>query len=70
MARRLIFTMKKIARRKNSYEVKVEYMPGNVKTFIGTSFPWVMSEVEKALDSRVPTLSGVIKLEEDNGTDT
>lgn len=66
MARRLVYLMTPAPRSKKSYQIQIEYMPGYVKTFVGTKRSWLHNEVEEALDTQVPTLSGPITLEEEN----
>ena len=51
------------------YEVQVEYMPNNVKKFVSRNRSWLFEEVDKALDQKVPNLSGPITLEEVNEED-
>lgn len=38
-------------------------MPGYTKSFMGRNVAWVIDEIEKAIDNKVPTLSGSITLE-------
>ena len=58
MTRRLVYAVRPLRYVKGAYEAKVEYMPGYVKSFIGKDLGWIVAEVEKALDNRVPNLSG------------
>ena len=63
MTRRLVYAVRPLRNVKGAYEAKIEYMPGYTKSFIGKDFAWIVAEVEKALDNKVPTFSGSITLE-------
>lgn len=64
MTRRLVYAIRPMKWTKNAYEAKIEYMPGYTKTFIGKDFQWVLNEIEKAINGKVPTLSGPVRIEE------
>jgi hypothetical protein len=57
----MILAIRPLKNVKGAYEAKVEYMPGYVKTFIGKNFKWILEEIEKAAENKVPTLSGPVK---------
>jgi len=65
MTRRMVLAVRPLPKVKGAYEASVEYMPGHVKTFVGKNFSWILSEIENALDSKVPTLSGELEVEDD-----
>lgn len=65
MTRRMVYAIRPLKWTKNAYEAKVEYMPGYVKGFIGKDFKWILNEIEHALDSKVPNLSGPIELKDE-----
>jgi hypothetical protein len=48
------------------HTARVEYLPGYVKSFSSPDIPWILKEIEAALDARVPNLSGPITVEKLN----
>lgn len=69
MVKRMVYAIRPIPKVKGAYEAKIEYMPGQVKYFVSKNFGWILAEVEKALDNKIPNLSGpmtVVKEESDD----
>ena len=66
MTKRMIMAVRPLRRVKGSYEGKVEYMPGYIKTFVGKNLAWVLAEIENALDNKVKTLSGTVEVKQDD----
>jgi hypothetical protein len=62
MTKRLVYAIRR-NRYFKSYEAVVEYMPGYVKSFMAPSITKITQEVQEALDNKVPTLSGAIKVD-------
>lgn len=63
MTRRLVYAVRPLRNVKGAYEAKIEYMPGYTKSFIARDFAWIVAEIEKALDNKVPNLSGPVRVE-------
>jgi len=70
MSRKLVYSIRPSRLNPKIYEATVEYMPGQRKTFVTTrkNFAWLIAEIEKALDNKVPTFTGGqnIQNEKDN----
>ena len=63
MTRRLVYAVRPLRNVKGAYEGKIEYMPGYTKSFIARDFAWILAEIEKALDNKIPTLSGAMDIQ-------
>lgn len=64
MTKRMVMAVRPLRRVKNTYEGKVEYMPGYIKTFVGKNLAWVLAEIDNALDNKVKTLSGIVEVKQ------
>lgn len=53
---KVVYAIRPMRYVKGAYEGQVEYMPGQIKSFIGRSFSWVRNEMQKAIEEQIPVL--------------
>lgn len=66
MSRKLVYTMTRFPKKNPRVSiVQLEYLEGYKKKFLSRDTKWAFLEVEKCLDTKVPTLSGAINLKDE-----